>query len=101
MNFFDSVMSTPKNKNNSDGTRFLVISCIEDGALTKLSPFAIEKAIVGLAWLVSQNLLRKYKQVYFLNVIQKSIQTTFLNRQFFVNCQLRWSRMPPSIHPRE
>ena len=86
MNFYDSVMSTKQNKNNSDGTlkrvhtdvsdfsssdeesrkssnsvkkckvnssknwsRFLVISSIEDGALTKLSPFAIQKAIVGLA----------------------------------------------------
>ena len=28
---------------------FLVISSIEDGALTKLSPFVIQKAIVGLA----------------------------------------------------
>ena len=30
-------------------SRFLVISSIEDGALTKLSPFAIQKAIVGFA----------------------------------------------------
>ena len=30
-------------------SRFFVISSIEDGALTKLSPFAIQKAIVGLA----------------------------------------------------
>ena len=75
MNFYDSVMSTKQNKSNSDGTlkrvhtdvsdfssvkkskvnssnnwsRFFVISSIEDGALTKLSPFAIQKAIVGLA----------------------------------------------------
>ena len=28
--------------------RFLVISSIEDGALTKLFPFAIQKTIVGL-----------------------------------------------------
>ena len=30
-------------------SRFLVISSIEYGDLTKLSPFAIQKAIVGLA----------------------------------------------------
>ena len=30
-------------------SRFLVIRSIEDGALTKLSPFAIQKEIVGLA----------------------------------------------------
>ena len=29
--------------------RFLIISSTEDGALTKLSPFAVQKAIVGLA----------------------------------------------------
>ena len=28
---------------------FLIISSTEDGALTKLSPFAVQKAIVGLA----------------------------------------------------
>ena len=40
-----------KSKVNSSNnwSRFLVISSIEDGALTKLSPFAIQKAIVGLA----------------------------------------------------
>ena len=43
--------SVKKSKVNSSKTwsRFLVISSIEDGALTKLSPFAIHKAIVGLA----------------------------------------------------
>ena len=43
--------SVKKSKINSskNWSRFLVISSIEDGALTKLSPFAIQKAIVGLA----------------------------------------------------
>ena len=62
-------------------SRFL-ISSIQDGALTKLSPFAIQK--VMLAWLV-----RKLKQVCLLNVIQKSIQLAFLSQPFFVKCQLR------------
>ena len=34
---------------SSNWPRFLIINSIEDGALTKLSPFAVQKAIVGLA----------------------------------------------------
>ena len=47
----NSSNSVKESKVNSskNWSRFLVISSIEDGALTKLSPFAIQKAIVGLA----------------------------------------------------
>ena len=78
-----------KSKVNSSNnwSRFLVISSIEDGALTKLSPFAIQKAIVGLAG--EPKSIKKLKQVCLLNVTQKSIQLAFLSRQFFVMCRLR------------
>ena len=42
-------MKKSKVNSSKNWSRFLVISSIEDGALTKLSPFAIQKAIVGLA----------------------------------------------------
>ena len=69
--------------NSKKWSRFLVISSTEDGALTKLSPFAIQKSIVGLAG------EPKLKQVCLFNVTQKSIQLAFLSRQCFVMCQLR------------
>ena len=42
-------------------SRFLVISSIEDGALTKLFPFAIQKTIVGFAG--EPKSVKKIKQV--------------------------------------
>ena len=46
----ESTKSEKKTKvTSSNWPRFLIISSTEDGALTKLSPFAIQKAIVGLA----------------------------------------------------
>ena len=47
----ESITYTKKTKVTTSNTwpRFLIISSTDDGALKKLSPFAIQKGLVGLA----------------------------------------------------
>ena len=80
---YSNTVKKSKVNSSKNWSRFLVTSSTEDGAMTKLSPFAIQKSIVGLAG------EPKLKHVCLFNVTQKSIQLAFLSRQCFVMCQLR------------
>ena len=78
-----------KSKVNSSNnwSRFLVISSIEDRALTKLSPFAIQKAIVGLAG--EPKSIKKIKTGLLVECHSEKHSTCLLKLTIFCNVPIK------------
>ncbi|XP_041377291.1 uncharacterized protein LOC121389706 [Gigantopelta aegis] len=67
--------------------RFLVISSTDDGALNKLSPFAIQKAIVGLAG--EPKSVKKIKNGLLVECLTEKHSTCLLKSTVFCNVPIK------------
>ena len=80
----ESTKSEKRSKvTSSNWPRFLIISSTEDWALTKLSPFAVQKATVGLAG--EPKSVKKIK----IGLLVECVQTVSWYQRLFATYQLR------------